>query len=678
MTVNLSALAGAGQQFFDNNGNPLSGGKLYSYAAGTTTPQATYTTAAGNIAHTNPIILNSAGRVVTGEIWLTAGQNYKFVLTTSTDVTIATWDNITGINGTGIASNAVNVQYDPAGTGAVATTVQAKLRQTVSIKDFGAVGDGVTDDTLAFVGMAAYVNTVGSNVTIYFPLGNYVFSPQNHFSSLNAWRFAVEIVNVDNVTISGYGATLTQVIPNSWVVNDPANYYNDEGAIQFRSSGDGTCKNIVIQGLNIVMKKLTYSAGFGDGASFGIGMRGINTYRISDCTISNASTDGIYCGPTYSNAYAGSYGQILNCNVTNSNRNGLSVVNNSNVQIIGGNYNDSNGGSFQAGIDLEPDSPSIQSNIIVQGVSFANNALRGLAAIRTTDLVINGNTFNSNAKDITFEGSVSRVEIVNNNITCNSTAGLGIDISGANNLDIDILNNKIYMPGTPNYFIRLGLTGATGYSNYTVKNNSLLGESGIYLGAIGGICDVSGNTHYAKVINGNTSDTNVFTWVSIASNLKFTNNTIVIDSSITWSGTVDKFIFANGYAEGNKFISHSGAVTFTRARTASQPIEFGGNEWNQYFYYDEGINSANFRIFGKGCGVAYQGDGGPSQGGTYGARIVIGGFARTTNAGAADNRVSDVTYAWANTSGNPIAYRCTVAGVLGVSAGTWVGLWNKS
>jgi len=53
MTVNLSALAGAGQQFFDNNGVPLAGGLIYTYAAGTTTPQATFTTSAGSISHTN-------------------------------------------------------------------------------------------------------------------------------------------------------------------------------------------------------------------------------------------------------------------------------------------------------------------------------------------------------------------------------------------------------------------------------------------------------------------------------------------------------------------------------------------------------------------------------------------------------------------------------------------------
>ena len=96
MAVFLSPIGGAGWQFFNNDGTVLSGGKLYTYAAGTTTPKATYTTSAGNIAHTNPIILNSAGRVPGGEIWLLV-STYKFVLNTSTDVLIASYDNISGI-----------------------------------------------------------------------------------------------------------------------------------------------------------------------------------------------------------------------------------------------------------------------------------------------------------------------------------------------------------------------------------------------------------------------------------------------------------------------------------------------------------------------------------------------------------------------------------------------------
>ena len=74
MAVFLSPIGGAGWQFFNNDGTVLSGGLLYTYTAGTTTPQASYTTSAGNIAHSNPIVLNSAGRVPTGEIWLIEAQ----------------------------------------------------------------------------------------------------------------------------------------------------------------------------------------------------------------------------------------------------------------------------------------------------------------------------------------------------------------------------------------------------------------------------------------------------------------------------------------------------------------------------------------------------------------------------------------------------------------------------
>ncbi len=104
MAVNLSPVAGAAAQFFDNSGNVLTGGKLYTYDAGTTTPAPTYTSSNGATAHPNPIILNAAGRVPdSGEIWLADSVSYKFVLKDTNDVLIGTYDNLVGIN-----SNFVN------------------------------------------------------------------------------------------------------------------------------------------------------------------------------------------------------------------------------------------------------------------------------------------------------------------------------------------------------------------------------------------------------------------------------------------------------------------------------------------------------------------------------------------------------------------------------------------
>lgn len=251
MSVNLSPLGGAGAQFFTNDGVPLTGGLLYTYQAGSTTPATTYTSGSGITALANPIILDAAGRVPTGEIWLTDGIAYKFVLKDSTDVLIATWDGLSGINSnfiayssveetatatagqtvfdltinyivganslavfvngsnqivnvnyletdentvtfltglnvgdvvkfstaTPVATNAMdaaNVSYTPAGIQAITTNVQAKLRETVSVLDFGAILDDSsaatrTLNTTALTNALAYANTNGSGV--YIPAG---------------------------------------------------------------------------------------------------------------------------------------------------------------------------------------------------------------------------------------------------------------------------------------------------------------------------------------------------------------------------------------------------------------------------------------------------------------------------------------------------------------------------
>jgi len=135
-------------QFFDANGNPLVGGKLYSYQAGTTTPLATYTSQSGATANTNPVILDSRGE---GDVWLGTAL-YKLALYTSTDVLVWTVDNIGGPDQSTLSQLAASggsalIGFLQSGTGAVATTVQSKLRERVSVKDFGAAGDGVADDT---------------------------------------------------------------------------------------------------------------------------------------------------------------------------------------------------------------------------------------------------------------------------------------------------------------------------------------------------------------------------------------------------------------------------------------------------------------------------------------------------------------------------------------------------
>lgn len=108
MAINLSAFAGAGAQFFDNNGDPLAGGLLYTYLAGTTTPATTYTSIAGTTNNTNPIVLDAAGRTPS-QIWLVGGAFYKFVLKTSTNVQLGSYDNIPAIDDITTTTNILTV-----------------------------------------------------------------------------------------------------------------------------------------------------------------------------------------------------------------------------------------------------------------------------------------------------------------------------------------------------------------------------------------------------------------------------------------------------------------------------------------------------------------------------------------------------------------------------------------
>lgn len=122
MSINLSAFAGAGAQFLDANGAPLTGGLLYSYLSGTTTPATTYTSRDGGTNNTNPIVLDAAGRTP-AEIWLDGGVLYKFVLTSSTYAQIGTYDSIPAINDTTSISNLITVAGTNALTGLATPTL---------------------------------------------------------------------------------------------------------------------------------------------------------------------------------------------------------------------------------------------------------------------------------------------------------------------------------------------------------------------------------------------------------------------------------------------------------------------------------------------------------------------------------------------------------------------------
>jgi hypothetical protein len=242
MAVNFSPFAGAGNQFFDNSGNPLAGGLIYTYDAGTTNPAATYTSNTGLTANSNPIVLDSAGRA-TNEIWLTEGASYKFVLKTALDTTLGTYDNVPGVNdfssltasggaaligatdGAGGANwttvqgfinriissaGSAYVGFLQAGANAIVRTVQSKLRDVVYATDFGADPSGVSDSTNAIA------NATATGKTVVFSSGTYKANNLTISTLLQQWVGLGTVLIQKNangplLTISGAAVTISNI-----------------------------------------------------------------------------------------------------------------------------------------------------------------------------------------------------------------------------------------------------------------------------------------------------------------------------------------------------------------------------------------------------------------------------------------------------------------------------------
>lgn len=99
--MSLSLLPEPKQSYEDSNGRPLNGGQLFTYAAGTTTPKATYQDAAGMIPNTNPIVLNERGEAV-----VYGSGNYRMILKNALGATIWDRDNVaSGVSGTDLSGD---------------------------------------------------------------------------------------------------------------------------------------------------------------------------------------------------------------------------------------------------------------------------------------------------------------------------------------------------------------------------------------------------------------------------------------------------------------------------------------------------------------------------------------------------------------------------------------------
>ena len=175
MTVLLSPIGNSMTPFLGLDTLPLGGGLLYTYQAGSTSPIPTYTGVDGLIPCANPIVLGINGISPT-PIWLSSNNTYKFVLANSANVTLYTYDNISGIPSAG---SVINV---PSGgiiiwSGAVSDIPAGYLlcngnNGTPNLVNSFVVGAGNSYNVNAgggFVSSGVMTNT-GSNQPLYYAL----------------------------------------------------------------------------------------------------------------------------------------------------------------------------------------------------------------------------------------------------------------------------------------------------------------------------------------------------------------------------------------------------------------------------------------------------------------------------------------------------------------------------
>ena len=347
---------------------------------------------------------------------------------------------VAGTGGSVTDSSLVN--YTPAGTGAVVTTVQTKLRESVSVKDFGAIGDGVADDTAAI----QLALNAANNKTLLFNEGTYLVSKSSSDYVLEV-PSSISIVGTEGqVTIKLNAATGTAHMlgrstasshfsmegitlnGNSTVltgINSNGVYFTEATVVK---SKNNTYLNLKDQGSALGGKGVyATSSTFVDSVSmegdefYNIGTNALQTYNGLQVTIKDCYATGLLTSMTDLNPLTSGVNARTKCTIKN------------NVADCSPSFVLSNSVFSLLGDDVECTGNKVTGG----GVGIVVHDMTG-ATLNLRNYVISGNMlWNSLGNGITINqnnatyGNNSNAQIVVSNNNIYSPALSGISVVGA-------------------------------------------------------------------------------------------------------------------------------------------------------------------------------------------------------------------------------------------------------
>lgn len=289
-----------------SSGAPYAGAKYYFYATGTSTLQSVYTDSALTTPHANPVVADGTGTFA--PIWMDPTKTYRAKLTTAAGVLLEDVDPVDTK-----APSASNVTFLQSGTGAVTRYVQDKLRDTVSVKDFGAKGDGVTDDTAAIVA----ANAAATGRIVLFPAGTYKFTGSITPGSTSSGQKAIWIGEGWQTKLQAADSTSKILITNACSIKDMGVWGSVATPGAYVGTGIQIGNTDFVGQVEIENVRVRY---------FQVGMRMAAALwtTIQKCTIEyhqigvdfNAGTSALYSTTVWFNE----------CNIANCDRNGVAAT----------------------------------------------------------------------------------------------------------------------------------------------------------------------------------------------------------------------------------------------------------------------------------------------------------------------------------------------------------------